>query len=271
MGLSVVFVSGPRRAGKSSVIRAMIDRGLWRVEPHYVRLVEHGSDKVPPRMPARTPAGCGVATARTIEYDQERVFEILPETLQAIHRQDRYGAVVIEADADPVLRCAYPYDHRLFVMPAPERVDTVFRSPEHAALELRRVLDDTSDFASSIFGLLRDHDIDDVGPRLLRSQMTPAQLSNLIHSPLGEELATRMALQPAYHGMLESDVVLVNRVAGNGHADADCIRRIEKLMARLGRCSRRESSLHLCDPFNPGDRSADQLFQALRPMCVGGK
>jgi hypothetical protein len=271
MGLSVFFVSGPRRAGKSSIIRAMIDRGLWRVEPHYLRLVERGGDKTPPKMPAKTPDGCGVATARTIEYDEDRVFEVLPEALQSIHRLDRYGAVVIEADADPVLRCAYPYDHRLFVMPVPERVDTVFRSPEHAALELRRVLDDTNDFASSIFGVLRDHDFDHDGPRIVRPEMTASQLSNLLHSPLGEELATRMALQPTYHGMLESDVVLVNRIQGNGHPDADCIRKIERLMERLGRCAKRQGSLHLCDPFQLDDPAVKKLFKSLRPMCVGGK
>lgn len=270
MGLSVVFVSGPRRAGKSSVIRAMLDC-VWKIEPHYLRLVERGGDKAAPKMPPTPPPGCGVATARTVEYEPDRAFEVVPEVLSSIHREDRFGAVVIEADSDPILRCAYDYNHRVFVMPAPPSIESVFRPREEAALQLRRLLEDTAAFASSMFGVLGLPDIEDEGPRMLRPQMTGLELSTFINSPLGEELATRVALQPAYHGLVESDVVLINRIGGNGELHTDCVHRIEQLLARLGRVSKRRGALFVCDPFDLGDKISKQFYKAVRPMCTGGK
>ena len=152
MGLAVTFVSGVRRSGKSALIRTMIDR-LWKTKPHYIRLFEAASACVGARSdPAPTDVG-EVASTRHLVYDAEHIFEILPESLTEIHHQDRFGCVVIEADADAALRHAYPYDHRVFVMPAPYCLKQIFRDPARAAVELQRVLDDTAAFASEIFGL----------------------------------------------------------------------------------------------------------------------
>src|SRR3972149_4747484 len=175
MGLSVTFVSGPRRSGKSALIQAMVHR-LWRTPPHYLRLVKSGSDKVPPKLCSDRPTEkCGVATARWLDYDPEDVFAVLPEILAEIHRRDRYGSVVIEADADPNLRCAYSYDHRVFVMPLPRSIREVFRETNRAAEELRRVLDDTAAFASEIFGLFNRDADDTPEPSEDRADMTATQ------------------------------------------------------------------------------------------------
>ena len=87
MGLSVTFVSGPRRSGKSAVIRTMIDR-LWKQEPHYIRLAKTGGDKQPPKPRNKPPPNFGVATARWLEYEADHVFDVLPGALAIIHRRD---------------------------------------------------------------------------------------------------------------------------------------------------------------------------------------
>ena len=271
MGLSVTFVNGPRSSGKSTIIRAMIDR-LWDAAPHYFRLVLSGSDKTPPKVSAKRIPPCGVATARWLEYEPEHVFEILPEALTVIYKKDRYGAVVIEADADPALRHAYPYDHRVFVMPLPTRVNSVFREPRHAAEEFHRVLDDTAAFASEIFGLFKESTQEDVDPSEERSDLTDTQMRGFLQSPLGDELATRIQLKQDYHGLVESDVIIVNAGVGvSGNETAECLRRIERLLERVRGVSGRRGEMFLCDPRNQGGKVVKRLFKALAPMCQSGK
>ena len=272
MGLSVTFVSGPRRSGKSALIQAMTHR-LWKTSPHYLRLVKVGSDKIAPKPCSDKPSEkCAVASARWLDYDPEHVFAILPEALAAIHRLDRFGSVVIEADADPNLRCAYPYDHRVFVMPLPSSIREVFRETDRAAQELRRVLDDTVAFASEIFGLFDRDAVDAQEPSEDRPDMTKTQMRGFLNSPLGDELATRIQLQQPYHGLVESDVIVVNtRVGERGSETEECLRRVGRLLARIRGASGRRGELfmsELCDQDGSIDRS---LFKALEPMCIGGK
>jgi hypothetical protein len=271
MGLSVTFVSGLRRSGKSAVIRTMIDL-LWRPKPHYIRLVKSGGDKLPPKPLAKPPRDCGVASARWLEYDDEHVFEILPGALAAIHRQDHNGAVVIEADADPTLRCAFPYDYRVFVMPVPSRVSEVFRDPSHAAEELQRVLDDTAAFASEIFGLFAHDGQEDSDPSEERTALTDTQARGFLYSPLGDELATRIQLQPPYHGLVESDVIVVNTAVGKRGAGTDgCLIRVERLLHRIRGASGQRSEMFHCDPRNYNGRDCKRLLKALKPMCRSRK
>lgn len=271
MGLCVTFVSGLRRSGKSAVIRAMIDH-LWKTGPHYIRLVKSGGDKLPPKPLAKPPQECGVASARWVEYDGEHTFEVLHEALAVVHKNDRYGSVVIEADADPALRNAYPYDHRVFVMPLPSCVDSVFRDPSCAADELQRVLDDTVAFASEIFGLFSQDGQDDAEPSEDRAALTDTQMRGFLYSPLGDELATRIQLQPLYHGLVESDVVVVNTAVGDaGRETKECLRRIEKLLSRTRGALGQRGELFHCDPRTPVGRDYRKLLKALKPMCQRGK
>lgn len=272
MGLSVTFVSGPRRSGKSSLIQAMIHQ-VWKTPPHYLRLAKSGSDKTPPKpCPDKPSTECGVASAKWLDYDPEHVFAILPEALAAIHCRDRYGSVVIEADADPNLRCAYPYDYRVFVMPLPTTIREVFRATDRAAEELRRVLDDTAAFASEIFGLFDRNGVDGPEPSEDRPDMTKSQMRGFLYSPLGDELATRIQLQQPYHGLVESDVIVVNtRVGQRGPETEECLRRVGRLLARIRGVSGRRGELFmsdLCDQDGSIDRP---LLKALKPMCMGGK
>lgn len=273
MGLRVTFVSGPRRSGKSVLIHSLVS-GVWKSPPHYIRLTKAGSDKQPPPKQACKPPekDCGVASARWLEYKDDEIFAVLPEALSAIHKQDRFGTVVIEADADPTLRCAYPYDHRVFVMPLPGEVREVFRDSTHAATELRRVLDDTAAFASEIFGLFERDDGDCGGPHEERADMTATQMRGFLYSPLGDELATRIQLQQPYHGLVESDVIVVNSAVGQrGEETDECIRRIGRLLTRVRGASSRQSEMFVCSVAAPIAVLDKNLTKALRPMGVGGK
>ena len=269
MGLCVIFVSGPRRSGKSAVVRTMIDR-LWERKPHYIRLVKEGGDKGRPKEPAPTPSESPIASARWLEYDADRIFEILPEALAAIHKEDRFGSVVLEADTDSELRHAYPYDHRLFVMPNPARIDEVFRNPHGAAAEFQRVLDDTQAFASEVFGLT-DAQADDCDPPEDRQALSASQIRSFLRSPLGDELATRIQLHQPYQALVESDVIVVNtRIGTSGPETAECLRRIKELLQRLRGSAEGHGELFICDPCDPNAEYSRQLLEALEPMCLGG-
>lgn len=271
MGLCVTFVSGLRRSGKSTLIRAMVDQ-LWKRPPHYLRLVKAGGDKTRPPAAAKPTNDCGVASARWLEYDDERIFELLSDALTALHKQDRFGSVVIEADAEPILRWAYPYDHRVFVMPVPKALADIFRDPERAAIELQRVLDDTQAFASEIFGLFSDDLVDEAEAHEERKALSRTQLRGFLHSPLGDELATRIQLSPPYHGLVESDLIIVNtQVGAPTEETATCLRRIERLLERLRLASGRTTQLFHCDPLDFSTPNGVRLLQSLKPMCLGGK
>ncbi|RJP33464.1 MAG: hypothetical protein C4547_12240 [Phycisphaerales bacterium] len=271
MGLAVTFVSGPRRSGKSAVIRAMIDR-LWKHPPHYVRLVRIGSDKRPPKLPVKLPPDLGVASARWLRYDDDRIYHVLPEALTTIHRSDRYGSVVIESDADPAVRHAYPYDHRVFVMPIPSTVSEVFRTAEEAAAALQEVLKDTTTFASEMFGLWDAGAGGDGKDGNERVDLTATQWRGFLYSPLGEELATRIQLQPPYHGLVEADVVVVNTAVGSIPAEGNpCLERASSLLGHMRKLTSRGGEIFVCDLYNENDAVARRLLKALRPMCRGGK
>jgi len=271
MGLNVLFVSGLRRSGKSALIQAMVET-LWKKAPHYIRLVDRASRKAASRRTGASSEKCPVASAQWLEYEPDQVFEVLPTALSRIHHEDRFGAVMIEADADPALRHAYPYDHRVFVMPIPSGVDQVFRDPRRAADELQRVLDDTAAFASEIFGLFHDEGIDNPEPSEDRPALTQSHARSFLHSPLGDELATRIQLQPPYHGLVESDVIVINSQVGKlGPGPTACVQRIDRLLERIKQVDGKRAQLFFCNPIDRSGRDCKKLIKALRPMCTSGK
>ena len=269
MGLRVIFISGPRHSGKSRVIQTMLDGG-WKARPHYLRLTTGPTEKLHSRPANSDSFKKSFASAQWLRYRPELIFEFLPQTLDAIHKADRYGNVVIEADADPDLRCAYDYHHRIFVMPQPCAIRDVFRDPARAAEELRRVLDDTAAFASEIFGLFSNRE--EREPSEPRPELSATQMRGFLYSPLGDELATRIQLQQPYHGLVESDVIVVNTQTGERTPQTDeCIQRVGQLLLRLrgsGKC--RHGGVFVCDPADPKDTNTKLLLQSLKPMCQPG-
>ncbi len=266
MALTVMFVSGPRRSGKSVVIQE-IAKACLNESPHYLRLTAASGDK---RQPPKTPDGaprqedCGVASAQWVSYEEDRVFEFLPRVLSRIHRCDRKARVFIEADSDPLLRHAYPYDHRLFVMPAPRRSSEVFRTNSQATEAFRAALEDTAAFAGEIYGLVEDPDrlnVSDPEASEARSSLTASQLRGLMNSPLGDELATRILLQPSHHGLLESDVVIVNTAVGGMSPVVDtCVRRLERVLNHVHGDGDPAHPMFACDPSDPEDPLRTKLL-----------
>lgn len=271
MGLNVVFISGVRRSGKSALIQGMLDT-LCESPQHYIRLVNKASRKAQQRGVTKPTEPSPFASAQWLEYDSERVFEVLPDALAAIHKTDRFGSVLIEADADPALRHAYAYDHRIFVMPIPAGVQDVFRDPTRAAEELKRVLDDTAVFASEIFGLFDDENVDDPQSSEERADMTPGHARSFLYSPLGDELATRIQLQPPYHGLVESDVIVVNSQVGKlGPGPTACVQRIDRLLDRVKQPDGTRPQLFFCNPVDKNGRDCKKLLKSLKPMCQCGR
>ena len=269
MGLNVTLVTGPRQSGKTTVIRTMIAEVLDR-PPHYLRLAIADEGVRLPTWTAVLPEPHGAADSQWLCYDRERIFELLPETLAAIHKRDRYGRVLIEADSDPVLRHAYPYDQQVFVMPAPRTPGEVFRTPRQAARALQDALDDTAEFAAEVFGLVPGDSFSGMAvgedeSRHEQALLSKSQIRAFLDSPLGDQLASQIQLQAGYQGLAESDVVLVNTALGGG-ADAadDCCRRLEQLLRRVRGSKLSGRVIHCCDPQNRDQERRAAFLQALR-------
>jgi hypothetical protein len=264
MGLSVTFVSGVQRCGKTTLLKLVRDH-VVAAPVHYLRLTCRDNGCAPPLKLCDPGEKQGFASSQWIIYERERIFEILPDALCAIRREDRHGQVLIEADADPHLRHAFPYDHRVFVMPAPRQLDDVFRTPAQAADAFKQVLNDTTLFASEIFGLFADDSTRDVDSSSEdRPALTDSQMRTFLNSPLGDELASRIQLQPAFHGLTESDVVVINSPAEPiGAVVRQCIERIEFLLARLGRNGHSRTRLFACDLLDTADPRRLALLDAL--------
>lgn len=268
MGLHVIMVTGPRRAGKSALISCLL-KEVCTSEPHYIRLAAVQGTKRAPRKGGRPAGGCGVVTATWVNYDPARVFETLPDALTAIHRRDRRGCVVIEADADPNLRHAYPYDCRIFVMPAPNEVHDVFRTPQQAREVLQSVLHDTALFAGEIFGLAADDGSVDEAHEP-HPDMSDSQIVQLMRTPLGRELNSRIQCQPEYHDIVESDVVVMNTgVGGTSSAADDVVCRLEKLIQQARPGGNRRPEVFCCDITDPQDPRRQKLFGHLDTLYAG--
>jgi len=220
-----------------------------------------------------------LASSRRIDYTSERCFEVIAEALMRLRPANPQEVVVLEADGDPCLRFAYPYDRRVFVMPAPSDVYDVFRTPEQAAVALRKVMEDTASFAAEIFGLFDDDSLEeDLGGEYFRSgaarswnqsavQVDEIQISSFLDSPLGVEIASRIQLQPEYHGLVESDVILINTgVGGTGGAVDEVLRRLEVLLNRIRARVQNDGMLFCCDPCETQDPRRIRLFEKLSLM-----
>ncbi len=229
MSVRSVLVSGPRRSGKST-LAGLLARSVVECPPHYLRLQaahDTHTNAVLACVPGADDAfGSGWASLHQVSYTLDRLFETIPEGLRTVRRLDRDGFVVIEADADPALRHAYPYDYRVFIMTAPSDVFEVFRTPDAAAAALQQVLQDTAAFASEIFGLFEEDPFEDAGVEHYRRWAEPyggahrlermeiaddAQIRHFLMSRRWEPRSPRASsFSPTITPMVEADVVIVN-------------------------------------------------------------
>lgn len=284
MPLETLFISGPSQGGKTTVARLIAEHVVER-PVHFLRLTPAADEHTNCVVPIEPSPGSGLgdrwASAHQVTYTAERVFETLPDGLRVVRRQDRRGFVVIEADTDPALRHAFPYDYRLFVMASPNEINEVFRTPKAAAAALQQVMQDTAAFASEIFGLFDAAGLDDnAGVEYHRPIPSPyrqealeeldiseSQIRQFLSSPIGAEIASRIQLQPDYHAMVESDVVVINTGIGPScDATDECVKRVEKLLARVRHDARRHSVLYWGDVTDVGDPTHDRLLRRLKSL-----
>lgn len=290
MSVQTLLINGPPVSGKSTVAKLIADRILDR-PVHYLRLQaapDTHTNAVLAYEPRSSDAvGQGWASMHRVTYTQDRVFEIIPEGLRVVRKLDRSAFVVLEADDDPCLRHAYPYDFRIFAMRAPADVYCVFRTSEDAAGALQQVMQDTAAFASEIFGLFEDEAFDDGvgvehfrpdavdmtgGRQLERLHIAETQIRHFLSSPLGAEIASRIQLQPEYHALVEADVVLVNcdrrdRRDGRDALD-ECVARMGKLLSRVRQDARRQSVLYWGDIRSDNDGARDKLLARMRTLLA---
>lgn len=279
-----MFISGPTLAGKSEVAR-FIARSVYKDDVHFLRMQpakDGHSNAIIPLFHNVEKKSKTFSSAHTAQYTPERIFETLPDGLKAIRRLDRYGFTIIEADTDPCLRYAYPYDYRVFVMPMPQHVHDVLRSPRQAAEALQTVMQDTASFATEIFGLSDASVLDENLGLSSRSQnqatgntvlehveIAEQQFRQFLRSPIGAEIAARVQLQPDYHALVESDVVIINKYTqGNPEALEDCCQRLENLLGRIQHDTRRHSLLFWGDIRDTHDANRRRLLQRFKQLLT---
>ncbi len=282
MPLETLFISGPPRAGKTTMARLIVDE--VRGKPvHYLRMrrsCDGQTNAIVPETAIPPCDGRRWASSHVIQYSPERVFEILPDGLRSVRRLDRNAMIVVEADPDAVLRHAFPYDYRLFVMPPPMSLETVFRDEKSAARALQQVMQDTAAFASEIFGVFDPSGLEDsVGvrhsePLAARSgvyveqlHVDDQQVRHFLNSPLGAEIASRIQLQPEYCAVVESDVAVINTgVLRETDCLEACLKRLEKLLKRVRHDARRQSVLYWGDIADVDDEARTKLIGRLKSL-----
>ncbi len=272
----VVFVSGPVGAGKTRLVHLMADEAM-HTRPHHIRLVRRSPVGQPTLELVQPPHEVNLASSRRIDYDPDRSFEILNDAIQSLPSAGPLNVVIVEGDGDPCLRWAYPYDRRIFVMPAPDDVYDVFRTPEQAAAALKKVMEDTASFATEIFGLFDEKQVEQETGLMLDSgsswtwdhaaahavEVNEADLRKFIDTPLGMEIASRIQLQPEYHGLVESDVIVINMAVGAADAVDEVSRRLELLLSRIRSQAQNDGLLFCCDPCEREDPRRIRLFEKL--------
>lgn len=250
-----------------------------QTHPHYLRLIPKHGERSPFLQLVRPGAEAALASSQLVVYNAERCFEVIAEALQTLPPGSSPYIVLLEGDGDPCLRYAYPYDRRIFVMPAPSNIYEVFRTPEQAAVALRKVMEDTADFAAEIFGLFDEDQIEQNTGLLTPEGGSPwswdrqahqaitvdeGELRNFIESPIGMEIASRIQLQPEYQGLVESDVILVNVGVGATTGVVDEVaRRLELLLSRIRSQAQNDGLLFCCDPCERCDPRRVKLFEKL--------
>lgn len=262
MALKTVHVSGPARGGKTTLIQ-QVARQLRDEVLLHLRLVSDERSLAMHRPLAE------VRSSRRHVYAPERVYEQIPAFLHECQEFADPATVLLETDANPCFRLAYSYDVRIFVMPAPQHLDEVFRNPEIAERFLRQALQDSAEFAHEMFGMERVPGLDDSrvglsrgpGDGAARSAADLHDLSQVLATPLGAEIAARVKLEPTHHALLDADVVVLNAGRGGRGEIADvCARRIERLIASLPPEAERRPRFFSCDPLDPKD--------PLTPHCL---
>lgn len=273
MPIKVVHIAGPPGSGKTTLARRLAARRTQGAS-HHLRLTggkKAGTTGSAPALRLAIPDD-DMDSSTTAAIDPDLVFERLPAEIQRLHRPRSSTLVFVETDAEPHFRHAYSYDVRVFIMPCPNALADVFRSRQQAEAAVRRAMHDTVDFAEEVFGLTRDARLDTPRDSIKRFDPPPVNERDrdvlaFIDGALGSRLAVQFMLQPCYHVLTDSDVVLLNLGVGPDSDAAElCAHRLQALLDRLKREGTRPAWFAACEPADPEDALSMQAVLRIESL-----
>lgn len=269
MSATILHISGPPACGKTTLAKILARRAA-NSKPFFLRLAVRKERPVQPLRLSVAMDEMADCVRRTVRSDL--VFEEVSGAIAEIAPSDRRPTIIVETGTEPCFRHAYPYDVKVFVMAVPEDMETVFRNPSETAVAIDRAMEDTSEFAAELFGLDRDfHDSGSL-PAIEATKDSGTRAGvvqsaeEFLYSDVGAEIASRMQLQPAYHAIIDSDVILLNLAVGRDRAlAAPCARQIVSLLEPLQRRLGRRYWFAACDlvAADPRARCGIETIEAL--------
>lgn len=208
---------------------------------------------------AQRPGWAGVWPLR---YRGEEVLTALPELIERIRADLRTqpSVIAIEAAPDPLLRHAYAYDLRAFLLSPDEDEGVLFRSNDEARLALREILRDSSTFNAQIFAAGQELAEDDPALSAIAlpdpagaAEVNESQVEEFLAQPLGAELAMRVHLQPRFSAMADADIIILDMSAGPGSEHNLSWQRLLGLLGRVRKRHGRHPLTYACDLSDPQD------------------
>lgn len=249
------LVLGPAGAGKTSLVRVLAGEHpdhCW----HLVRLESHedGSSMQPLRVDA--PHSIRSWLLRYVQADAPKALAGAVQQI-ASESPDSRTIIAFESTPDPVLRCAFGYDLRVFVLPPIRDETVVFRTAGDSKRVLQQILRDTSTFSAGTAGLAESQ-VDELGstghplgppPHLPEApELRESQVERFLACPLGMELAARVHFQPDFDALADSDLVILNTAAGESLCESDtCWHKIQAMLARLHKPAGKSPLTYACD------------------------
>lgn len=279
MPLTAMLIVGPPESGKRAFAERVAPRLSLDNPPKVLRLRRRPGIESPCVAPADDGEACRGLETFVVDYCPERVFEELSSAIKTVRGRQKYCTTFVLGEPDPALRYAFEYAGRVFLLSPALSMPHVFRPAREAARALQEVMQDTAAFASEIFGLF-EHGLlgaEDAATKTLilgrdrmfteQVNLSPDDVRRFLATPLGVEIASRIQLQPAYHGLAESDVIVVNAGAVGDTAEADrALRSVEMFLARIADATARPRPVFQCDFSDDDDPVLPAVIHTLKPL-----
>ena len=269
---TILHISGPPTSGKTTLAELLATREPL-AKPDYVRF-DLETDTAPRTLRiAGSLADMASIAHHTVRA--ELVFEEIADALKAVVANSTANAIFIETNAHPCFRHAYPYDVKVFVMLPPPTLGAMFRSESETAEAIQRAMGDTAEFASELFGMGAGPQDSTMLPNMKLPDpkaQPPQSIEDFLNSDVGIEITARMQLQPEYHAIMDSDVILLN--VGLSHDEAvtaRCARRLDALLETLRQRLGRQHWFVACNPLDYDDPRCQRGLEKIESLLEAAK